>query len=270
MGPGFITFLSDYGTTDDFVGICHGVIARRHPQLRVIDLSHDVPRHDVRAGALTLARALPYVPDGVLLAVVDPGVGSQRRAVALRACDGRGLVGPDNGLLWLAAQAAGGVAEAVDIGRSPVRLNDVSATFHGRDIFAPVAAELAAGAPLAATGEPLDPAGLVTLERSAARWQGDTLVAHVEQIDRFGNLQLDLDRALLQDGGLKLGCTIALTPAGGAEHRVRYVMTFADAPPGELLVYEDAQRQLAVAVSHGSAAETLGLAVHAELRITLG
>src|SRR5437660_9297243 len=137
-----ITFLSDYGLDDHFVGVCHGVIATICPQARVIDITHGIARHDVRAGALALRSALPYVPVGVHLAVVDPDVGAQRRAVALRVSDERLLVGPDNGLLWLAADQAGGVVEAVDIARSPFRLEPVSATFHGRDIFAPVAARL--------------------------------------------------------------------------------------------------------------------------------
>src|SRR5579859_4186141 len=151
MAP-VITFLSDYGLQDDFVGICHGVIAGICPEARVIDLGHGVRRHDVRGGAIVLAGALPYLPAGVHLAVVDPDVGASRRAVALRAADDRLLVGPDNGVLWLAAHASGGVVEAADIVRSPFRLEPVSATFHGRDIFAPVAAHLAAGASLAQAG----------------------------------------------------------------------------------------------------------------------
>lgn len=150
--PPVITFLSDYGLLDEFVGICHAVIARRCPPARVIDLTHAIPRHDVRAGAVVLAAAVPFLPPGVHLAVVDPGVGAEgahgRRAVALRTADGdRLLVGPDNGLLMPAAARLAGVSEAVDIGASPERLEPVSRTFHGRDIFAPVAAALAGGAP---------------------------------------------------------------------------------------------------------------------------
>ena len=153
-----ITFLSDYGHADDFVGVCHGVIARIVPEARVIDVTHGVARHDVRSGALILRRALPFFPPGVHLAVVDPQVGSERRAIALRTADeDRLLVGPDNGLLALAARRFGGAVEAVDIGRSQLRLEPASATFHGRDIFAPVAAHLAGGCALAAAGEPVDP-----------------------------------------------------------------------------------------------------------------
>ena len=152
-----ITFLSDYGLADEFVGVVHGVIAGICPDARVIDVTHGIPRHDVRAGATVLERALPYLPAGVHLAVVDPDVGAQRRAVALRtAGEGRLLVGPDNGLLTPAAERFGGVGEAVEISASPWRLEPVSATFHGRDIFAPVSAALADGAALSAVGERID------------------------------------------------------------------------------------------------------------------
>ena len=160
-----ITFLSDYGQLDEFVGVCHGVMARRCPSARVIDLTHSIPRHDVRSGAIVLRSALPFLPAGVHLAVVDPGVSAvgrhARRGVAIRTVDhDHLLVGPDNGLLMPAAERLGGVAEAVDIGESPERLQPVSRTFHGRDIFAPVAAALAAGEPLDAVGEPLPVAEL--------------------------------------------------------------------------------------------------------------
>src|ERR1700684_131258 len=131
MAEPFITFLSDYGLQDDFVGVCHAVIARICPSARVIDITHGIRRHDVRVGAMILARSLPFSPLGVHLAVVDPEVGAQRRAVAVRLADERLLVGPDNRLLWLAVQAGGGVVEAVEIARSPFRLEPVSATFHG-------------------------------------------------------------------------------------------------------------------------------------------
>src|SRR4029079_12150635 len=148
-----LTFLSDYGHDDDFVGVCHGVIARTAPDARVIDITHGIPRHDIRSGALVLRRALPYFPAGVHIAVVDPEVGAERRAVALRTAeDERLLVGPDNGLLALATERCGGAVEVVEIGRSKWRLDPVSHTFHGRDIFAPVAAWLAAGWAVGAGG----------------------------------------------------------------------------------------------------------------------
>jgi S-adenosylmethionine hydrolase len=258
-----ISFLSDYGLMDGFAGICHGVIAQICPDARVIDVSHGVPRHDVLAGALILRSALPYLPSGVHLAVVDPDVGAQRRAVALRAADGRQFVGPDNGLLSLAAEDGGGVVEAADISSSPWRLEPVSATFHGRDVFAPVAAHLAAGEAFASSGAPLDPAELVTLELPRPRFESGVLVSHALYVDRFGNVQLDAGHDEISAAGLKLGRGALI-----GRHKARYVRTFADAPGGELLLYEDSARMLALAVSHGSAAERLGVSAGDELRIT--
>jgi S-adenosylmethionine hydrolase len=262
-----ITFLSDYGLQDDFVGVCHGVIAMLSPEARVIDITHGIPRQDVRVGAIVLAGALPYSPAGVHLAVVDPDVGAQRRAVALRLEDGRLLVGPDNGLLWPAADQFGGVVEAADIARSPFRLEPVSATFHGRDIFAPVAARLAGGAELAEAGDPLDPAELVRLEPLRPRMDDGWLVAHILYVDRYGNLQLNAGHDDLEGAGLRLGRAVRLRDPSGQTHDCPFALTFADAGPGELLVYEDAYRRLAVAVSHGDAGSTLGVRIDDELRI---
>jgi S-adenosylmethionine hydrolase len=259
-----ITFLTDYGLSDDFVGVCHAVIAGICPAARVIDLAHGVPRGDVRAGALILDGALPYLPVGIHLAVVDPGVGSDRRAVALATADGRRFVGPDNGLLWPAAARAGGVREVVDIGRSPFALEPVSATFHGRDIFAPVAARLAGGAALGECGPPCDPDTLVQLRPLRAAVRDGVLIAHAVYIDAFGNVQLD-------DGGdvaLEAGQDVGVAVAGGVAVRARFGRTFADVGAGELLLYEDSYGRLAVAVNQGSAAERLGVAVGDEVRIT--
>ena len=260
-----ITFLSDYGLQDDFVGVCHGVIATLCPQARVIDLTHGISRQDVRAGALSLAGALPYVPVGVHLAVVDPDVGAQRRAVALRTADDRLLVGPDNGLLWLAADQAGGVVEAVDIARSRFRLEPVSATFHGRDIFAPVAARLAGGAPLGEAGDPLDPAELIALELPVPRAEGEWLICHALYIDRFGNVALDAGHEDLEAAGLRLGRSVELRDSSGATHICPFVRTFAEVGHGELLLYEDAYRRLAVAVSRRDAAKRLDVVIDGEL-----
>ncbi len=267
MSAPVITFLSDYGLDDDFVGICHGVIASVCPQARVIDLTHGVRRHDVRQGAAILSQALPYMPPGVVLAVVDPDVGAERRAVALRLADDRLLVGPDNGLLSLAADSGGGVVEAIDIARSPFRREPVSATFHGRDIFAPVAAALAAGEPLAAVGDPLDPAELVALELAQPALEDGALVVRVHDIDRFGNVALTAGHEDLTRLGLRLGRAVELALPSGGRHRVQYVRTFADVGADDLLLYQDAQRRLAVAVSHGDAAARLRVEVDDELRI---
>jgi hypothetical protein len=260
-----ITFLSDYGLEDDFVGVCHAVIAGICPSARVIDLVHWVPRGDVRAGAVILRGALPYLPVGVHLCVVDPGVGSVRRGVALRTGDGRLFVGPDNGLLSFAAERAGGVVEAVDIGRSPFALPTVSATFHGRDIFAPVAARLAGGAALGDAGEACDPAVLVAVEVPQPRVEGGVLVTQALYIDRFGNVQLNVE----DDSSFSVGASVEVTAASGRSERARYVRTFADAGAGELILYEDSYRRLAVAVNQGDAASRLELLVDDELRIAL-
>jgi S-adenosyl-L-methionine hydrolase (adenosine-forming) len=262
-----VTLLTDYGVEDDFVGVCHAVIAGIAPQARVVDLTHGIPRHDVRTGAIVLRRALPFAPAGVHVAVVDPEVGGRRRAVALRTAeDGRLLVGPDNGLLSPAAERFGGVVQAVEISTSPCRLTPVSATFHGRDLFSPVAAHLAAGADLADAGEPLEPDELVRLELPAARLEGDEVVAHVLAIDRYGNVTLDAEHAMLARSGLRLGQQVVVE-VGGAEHGAVYAHAFTDVAPGELLLYEDAYRTLALAVNRGSAAEQLGAALDTELRV---
>jgi S-adenosyl-L-methionine hydrolase (adenosine-forming) len=262
-----ITFLSDYGPADEFVGVVHGVIARLCPEARVIDISHGVPRQDVRVGATMLARALPYVPAGVHLAVVDPEVGARRRAVALRTVDGgRLLVGPDNGLLIPAAERFGGVAAAVEISLSPWRLEPVSATFHGRDVFAPVAARLAAGAPLADAGAPVEPAELVVLETTRARQEEDALVAHVVGSDTYGNAVLNATHAELVERGLRLGDRVAVR-AGGRRVRGIVARTFSDVDRGGLLLYEDAGGSLALAVNGGDAAALLGVRAGDEVRL---
>jgi S-adenosylmethionine hydrolase len=261
-----ISFLSDYGYRDEFVGVCHGVIASRCPAARVLDLTHGIAPQDVREGALVLAQALPFLPAGVHLAVVDPGVGAGRRALALRTATGRLLVGPDNGLLLPAAERFGGVAEAVDVSASPVRLEPVSRTFHGRDIFAPVAAALACGAPLPELGEPLDPAALVALELPRAELRGGELRAHVLRSDGFGNLMLDATREQLAALGLTQGGALRVLTAGG-EHGAVRAGTFAEVGAGELLLYEDAQGGVALAANGDSAARLLGAARDDEIAL---
>ena len=253
-----ICFLSDYGLSDEFVGVVHGVLAAGCPDARIIDIAHGVPRHNVLAGALTLARALPFMPAGVHLAVVDPGVGTPRHAVALRcAREPWLLVGPDNGLLWPAAQAGGGVSEAVEISASPWRREPVSATFHGRDVFAPVAARLASGASLRDAGSPLDPAELTRLYLPEPRRGEDGTVSFgVVACDGYGNLGLAFRR--LEDVGLRPGERVAVSAPSGAVHFALVGRTFADVEWDGLVLYEDAGGMLALAVNGGSAAERLG------------
>ena len=259
MTPPVVTLLTDYGLQDEFVGACHGVIARICPEARIIDVTHGIAPQDVLGGALRLGAALPYLPAGVHVAVVDPGVGSERRAVALRCADGNVFVGPDNGLLWPATQRGGGIIEAVEISESRFRLELVSATFHGRDIFAPVAAHLAAGRGLSEAGRPLDPAEMVQLQIPAARLDGSRLIATVLLVDRFGNLQLNFgtDRP-------RFGSELLING-----QPVRYGRMFADAEPGELILYADGAGHLAVAVNQGSAAERLGVGPGSQLELDL-
>jgi hypothetical protein len=255
-----ITFLTDYGLQDEFVGVCHAVIARIAPDARVIDLTHGVRRHDVRAGALALRRALPFTPAGVHLAVVDPGVGGPRRGVALRCAD-RLLVGPDNGLLAPVTAHLGGVDEAVDLARSPWLLQPLSATFHGRDVFAPVAARLAAGEPLESAGDPMEPAELARIDLSEARRDPDgNLVAHVIGIDGFGNTALDAGHRHVLDVGWQIGQRVRLT-VGDRVLEAIFARTFADVAAGEVLLYEDAAGSLSLAANAGNSAEILGLRV---------
>ena len=258
-----VTLLTDYGLDDEFAGVCHGVIRRAAPDVPIVDITHGITRHGVREGALTLRSALPYMPAGVHVAVVDPQVGTERRAVAVRCADeDRLLVGPDNGLLSLAWERFGGVIEAVDISRSPHRLEPLSATFHGRDVFAPVGAALAVGEPLADAGQPLDPAELTVLELPQPRREGHALVAHALVIDGYGNVGLNVGHADAMQAGIRLGDRVDVNGRDALT-----VQTFADVPAGELLLYEDAWGSLALAVNRGDAAELLGLRADDEVRL---
>jgi S-adenosyl-L-methionine hydrolase (adenosine-forming) len=261
-----VTLLTDYGRDDDFVGVCHGVIRSIDPDAQIVDITHGIRRYAVRQGAIVLRNTLPYMPVGVHVAVVDPQVGTERRAVALRTGDGRILVGPDNGVLSLAWDRCGGVDMAVDVTRSPHRLEPVSATFHGRDIFAPVAARLASGAELADAGDPLEPDALATVDLPKPRRDDAGIVAHALVVDRFGNAGLNVDHDDLAGSGITLGGTVELE-VGGERYLATYAQTFADVKPGELIVYEDAYRTLAVAINRGDAAATLALRPDVEVHI---
>ena len=262
-----VTLLTDYGRDDEFVGICHAVIRRILPGAEIVDLTHGIPRHGVRPGALVLRNAMPYLPVGVHVAVVDPQVGTERRALALRCADGRLLVGPDNGVLSLAWRVAGGVEEAYDVSRSPHRLEPVSATFHGRDVFAPVAAQLAAGARLPEAGEPVDPDDLVAVELPSPRREGAGLIAHAVGVDRYGNVGLDAGHADLAGTDLRLGGEVEIT-VRGERFLARIAGTFADVKPGELVVYEDPYGSLAIALNRGDAATTLQVRLDDEVGLS--
>jgi S-adenosylmethionine hydrolase len=262
-----ITLLTDYGADSEFPGICHGVISRICPDATIIDISHGIARHDVRQGALVLRSALPFMPVGVHVAIVDPQVGTERRAVAIRSGDGRTLVGPDNGVLSPAMSACGFALEAIDISRSRHRLEPVSATFHGRDVFAPVAAALAAGKPFRDAGDPLAVEELTRLELPKPSRAGDTVVAHALLVDVYGNVTLDLGHDDLPNTGLALGHRVDVV-ADGQWHSAMFTTTFADVPAGELLLYEDASRMLALAVNRGDASALLGVEPDSEIRLS--
>jgi S-adenosylmethionine hydrolase len=251
-----ITFLTDFGLTDDFVGVCRGVIKRIAPDAEILDITHGIPPQQVLQGALVLANTLPYMPPGVHLAVVDPGVGTNRRAIALRSGDGRLLVGPDNGLLVPAADRLGGVDEAWELTAEEYRLQPTSRTFHGRDIFSPAAAHLALGLEPAKLGHAMPPGELVRLELPRPEVGESRIRATVLAIDRFGNVQLNLTR---EDA-------VAARIEPGARIEVRLPLesyfalsthTFADARAGELILYEDSYANLALAITGGDAARML-------------
>jgi S-adenosyl-L-methionine hydrolase (adenosine-forming) len=260
-----ISFLSDYGHRDEWVGVCHGVINRIAPGASVIDIAHDLPTN-VPHAAFVLENAVPFLPAGVVLAVVDPGVGTDRRAVALRARSGRLLVGPDNGLLWPAARAAGGVEAAVDVRESRFALEPVSATFHGRDLFAPVAAHLALGAALEDAGTPMDLDSLTQLNAAAPEVRPGRVRAAVRMADRFGNAQLQARPADMEAAGLHQGDRVEVAGPVESQDGI-YGHTFADAPPGEPVVYRDSSGWIAVALNGASAAQALG--VHTGTPVTV-
>jgi S-adenosylmethionine hydrolase len=252
----WVSFTTDYGTADGFVAACHGVIAGIAPAVRVLDVTHEVEPHQVRRGGTVLAHTVGYLPPAIHLAVVDPGVGSGRRAVVLVAGESL-LVGPDNGLLVPAADVLGGVVAAYELAEPRYRLPEVSMTFHGRDIFAPAAAHLANGVSPAEFGPAVQPTELVRLPQLRSSVINGRLSSEIVGVDRFGNIQLaagveDLLRLGARPGDavrVQLRRSVVDGHLGG---------TFSDVPAGSLLVHVDSAGQVAVAVNGGSAAEALG------------
>jgi hypothetical protein len=242
------------------------VIKRIAPDADVIDITHGIPPQHVLQGALVLANTLPYMPEGVHMAVVDPGVGGSRKALGLRGGDGRMYVGPDNGLLLAAVDRLGGVAEAVELTNPDYMLEPVSRTFHGRDIFAPAAAHLARGVELREFGEAIDPADLERLELPEPSVGSSRIRATVLYVDRYGNVQLNLTRDHLEQVGILPGMKVELEVGWDRVYAVA-ARTFADAQPGDVIVYEDAYRNIALAINRGSAAQMLRVTVGQELRL---
>src|SRR5436309_2240142 len=206
----FITFLTDFGLADDFVGTCHGVMKRIAPDAQIIDITHGIRPSHVLQASLMLANTLPYMPPGVHLAVVDPGVGSARRPLALRDAEGRLYVGPDNGLLLPAVDRFGGVAAAHELASPEYALESVSRTFHGRDLFSPAAAHLARGVDPAELGPPLDPRELVRLDLPIPEVAHSRIRATVLYVDRFGNIALNLKREHFERADVEPGRRVEL------------------------------------------------------------
>jgi S-adenosylmethionine hydrolase len=256
-GYGWVSFTTDYGEADGFAATCRGVIVRMAPSVRVIDVTHQVPPQDVRRGAGVLAQTVPWLPPAVHLAVVDPGVGTDRRGICLLA-GGSVLVGPDNGLLVPAAMALGGPTAAYELTDPAYWLPTVSATFHGRDVFAPVSAHLCSGVQPAALGPEIAADSLVQLPQPAVSVGVGRLTAEVRSVDSFGNVQLAATATDLAGSGLALGGQV-FVHGGPVSRPALLATTFGDVGQGELLVYPDAAGYVAIAVNGGSAATVLEL-----------
>jgi hypothetical protein len=264
--PDTVFFLSDYGTRDEFAGVVRAVVRRLAPSAVVIDLTHEIPAFDVAAGARTLVRSLPHLGDGVVLAVVDPGVGSSRRGVAIEVSSSgsrRFFVGPDNGLLFPATELVSGAVHAVEL-RAPAP-EPGAATFDGRDVFAPAVAALCNGAALENLGTPIDPSSLVRLllplsrhsrlpDGRAVQW------CQVGWVDRFGNLQLSASPTEEDPDAVALVWAEGDdAPPAATDRMVRRVRAFAELREGELGIIVDANARLALVVREGSAADLLGI-----------
>jgi len=262
-----ISFLSDYGLRDEFVGIVKGVIADIAPHARVIDLTHEVPPFDVRAGSLALARCISYVPSGIVLAVVDPGVGTARRGVAVSVGEGRGvLIGPDNGLLSMGTALAGGADAAVVLNNPQYHLEAPGATFAGRDIFAPAAAHLCNGVPLAELGDAVDPNLLLPGVVPLSRTEGDETIAEVTWIDRYGNCQLNVGPDDVAALGNRLSVVLT-SPTGERSTRAANVVRNFSEIGGGIGLVVDSFGMLAICVDRGSAADELSITVGDAVRL---
>jgi S-adenosyl-L-methionine hydrolase (adenosine-forming) len=260
-----LTFLTDFGLEDGFVAACHGVAARLAPDTRVIDITHLVPPGDVRRGAAVLAQTVPSMPFAVHVAVVDPGVGTARRAIAIEARNGI-LVGPDNGLLSWAVNALGGATRAVLLTNDKLWNYPISPTFHGRDIFMPVASHLVTGTDFSEAGTEVDVGELVMLATPTSRMLDREAEGEVLSVDRFGNVQLSIPSAAAADLGIAIGSSLIIR-CNRRELTAPYLETFGSAAPGELIAFTDSAGLISLAVSSGNAAERLSLPPGARVRI---
>ena len=259
-----ITFLSDYGLADEFVGVVHSVLRSIAPHAAVVDLTHNIPAHDVRAGALCLARAAQYMCPGVVLAVVDPGVGTDRRAIAVEVGAGQSfLVGPDNGLLAPAVSMVGGADGAVNLSNADYQLPAPGPTFAGRDVFAPAAAHLAGGVDLYELGEPIDPGTLLPGLLPVPSPTEDGLAAEVLWVDTYGNVQLNVGAEDVEGWGDRIG----LRWGDDSRRTARRVDAYAHLGPSDIGLVVDSYGLESVVVPRGSAAALLGLAAGDEVRL---
>ena len=261
--PPFVSFLSDYGRADEFVGVCHAVMLDIAPDLRIVDVTHEIPPFDVRAGALALVRAIQYLPEGVVLAVVDPGVGTDRRCLAVEV-EGAALVGPDNGLLAPAVAMLGGPRRVHELASAEHRLVAPGPTFAGRDVMAPAAAYLASGVAITALGPEVDP---VTLTPALVPLPGDPdggrIRGEILWVDRYGNCQLNVAPEQLAAAGAHEGDGLEVTVSDAAgrqtSRRARWVHTFADGRPSELVMLVDSYGMCTLALDRRAAATELGV-----------
>lgn len=270
-----IGFLTDFGL-DGAAAACKGVMLSICRDAQIVDVAHTIRKYAIADGARLLAFALPYLPVGVHVGVVDPGVGTERRAIGIRVERGDVLIGPDNGLLPPVAERLGGIVEARELTNRDLWLPVTTTTFHGRDIFSPVAAHLAAGAPFETVGEVIGADELIRLAEPAANPQPGRLDSVVTYVDSFGNVRIaghgaDLAAAFgeLADG-TPLRIEISADGAAPVAERSRYATTFGIVPLGESLVYLDSQGQLSMADNQGNLAARLGLAPDQSIRIELG
>ncbi len=264
--PPFISLLSDFSLRDPSAGIMRAVVAGICPEAIVVDLSHEVDKFAIRDGALLLWSAVPFLPVGTHVAVIDPGVGTARKGLAIETARGDCLVGPDNGLLMPAAARLGGIT-AVHLLESPrYSLPEVSSSFHGRDVFAPAGAHLAAGVPIEELGRAVDPRRLVALEWPRPEIRPDHLRAQAIYLDTFGNVKLsalteDIESAM---PGLEIGDELLLRAGeteAGRDVDVAWVRTFGEVSDGAVLLTADSYGRVALSVRQGSAAERFGISL---------
>ncbi len=252
----WVTFLSDYGLDDVFVGVCKGVMAQVAPHLRIIDVSHLVAPQDVEQGAAALGAAIPYLPHAVHLALVDPVRQQPARGVVVQTGAGSLLVGPDNGLLSLAWAALGGASRAFLVENHDLWREAVRVPFRGRDVFAPVTAHLANGVPVEEVGPEVPVTDLTAVRLREAVVDDDHVHAEVRNVDHFGNLQLNVARSDLEAAGITLGDTVELR-TGGRSSTVAFTVSYGDVPPGRVALCEDSFRSIQLAVNLGDAAQLL-------------